>query len=123
MANFIHTRAHGLCGEARVARYLEDRGFTILARNYAQRYGEIDLIAQAKDLVVFVEVKMRTNNEVDPGELVHRSKQRKLILTAKRYLASHYADNVSYRFDVACVMGDQANAEIIYLADAFNEQE
>ena len=121
MTLFIHTRAQGLCGEAHVAKYLQDRGFTILERNYTQRYGEIDLIAQLTDLVVFVEVKMRTSSDVDPGELVCRSKQQKLILTAKRYISTHYCDTLSYRFDVACVMGNHANADVLYLADAFCE--
>lgn len=122
MTHFIHTRAHGLCGEDQVVKYLQDRGFTILERNYTQRYGEIDLIAQLAELVVFVEVKMRTSSDVDPGELVCRSKQQKLILTAKRYISTHYCDTLSYRFDVACVMGNGATADILYLADAFNEQ-
>src|SRR4051812_29676839 len=119
MTHFIHTRAHGLCGEEQVATYLQARGFIILERNYTSRYGEIDLIAQSDDLIVFVEVKMRTSSDVDPGDLVCLTKQKKLILTAKRYIATHYNDSLSYRFDVACVMGNYATAEIVYLTDAF----
>jgi putative endonuclease len=119
----FNTRAQGLCGEARVGQYLEKRGFVILARNYAQRYGEIDIIARSGDLVVFVEVKMRTSDDVDPGELVTWSKQQKLILTAKRYIAAHHGDTISYRFDVACVMGSHATADILYFADAFSSEQ
>ncbi len=121
MVRFAHTRAHGATGETVVVLYLENLGFTILERNYTQRYGEIDIIAQNNDLIVFVEVKMRTDKDIDPGELVPLSKQKKLLLTAQRYMASHDLDAITYRFDVACVLGTAHNTEILYLPDAFNE--
>lgn len=119
MTKFIHTRAHGTNGESQVAAYLENLGFTILERNYTQRYGEIDLIAQRDDLIVFVEVKMRTTTAIDPGELVGPSKQKKIMLTAAQYIATH-PQEVSYRFDVACVVGEDTCADIIYIPEAFH---
>lgn len=118
---FVNTRAHGTQGESQVVAYLERQGFTILERNYAQRYGEIDLIAQCKNLIVFVEVKMRSTPLLDPGELVGPAKQKRIMQTAAHYMSLYYR-HASYRFDVACVIGDLPNAEILYIPDAFQDE-
>lgn len=118
---FITTRAQGAHGESQVIAYLERQGFTILERNYAQRYGEIDLIAQCKDLIVFVEVKMRSTPLLDPGELVGLTKQKRIMQTAAHYMSLHHRP-ANYRFDVACVIGDVAHAEILYIPDAFQDE-
>ena len=51
----------GKAGEELVADYLVKNGFTIIERNYRRQYGEIDVIATNKELIVFVEVKRRLN--------------------------------------------------------------
>lgn len=63
-------------GEQIAAEYLEDKGYRVLEQNYRTRFGEIDLVAQDGDALVFVEVKTRTNIEfglpeasVTPGKL------------------------------------------------------
>ena len=55
------SRATGTWCEALVANYLRDRGYTLLAAGYRCRFGEIDLIAENRSFLVFVEVKVRKN--------------------------------------------------------------
>lgn len=116
-----HTRARGAHGEHIVAQYLEQRGFTIIARNYTLRCGELDLVACQGSLLVFVEVKMCSNDAIDPGELVPVTKQHKIIRTALTYIAQHQLDALSYRFDVACVITTGAQPAITYIPGAFED--
>ena len=85
-------------GEERVAHYLERYGFTILAKNYAQRTGEIDIIASKDDLIVFVEVKLRTKAHFDLSDVITYSKQKKIIGVAKYYLARNEHETKSIYF-------------------------
>lgn len=66
----MEIRNKGLCGENSVVAYLEQFGFVIVARNFKKTFGEIDIIAHKDSLLVFVEVKMRMSDLVDPGELI-----------------------------------------------------
>lgn len=118
----MHERTRlGRAGEALVVRYLQEQGFTILERNYTQRYGEVDLIACTHDLIAFIEVKMRSQlyNNFDLSEVILPSKQRKIVAVAKHYLANHddHHDKAA-RFDVALVH----DTEITYLDDAFRDE-
>lgn len=98
----------GKTGEEYVANLLEKRGCRIMCRNYHSRFGEIDIIAQDGGYLTFVEVKTRGNNCFGvPQEAVTASKQRKLILTAARYLSKNDS-GLQPRFDVAVVRTDEA---------------
>lgn len=101
--------------EAVVARYLEQQGFTVLARNYKNKHGEIDLITRKKELIIFVEVKARHTHYFDASELIVPSKQRKIIAASQRYLLEQNLVDAPCRFDVALVIGNEIN----YIADAF----
>ena len=118
----MHERSrHGKNAEEMVAYHLEEQGFTIIARNYRKRYGEIDLIARNKSLVAFVEVKMRNNDLVALGALVPRSKQKRIIAVAREFIARNYelCSRSICRFDVALVY----QKEITYIPQAFTESE
>ncbi len=119
----MHHRSNlGKEAEEQVAQRLEQDGFTILEYNYRKRGGEIDLIATKGSLLVFVEVKMRTQSYFDLGDVITPSKQKKIISTAKDYLArSNYHQSFSYRFDVAFVQGINKKIELTYIPNAFNE--
>lgn len=112
-----HRKVVGQQGEDLVAHLLTTRGFTIQERNYRKQYGEIDLIARKGDLIVFVEVKRRTHAFFDLQQLVTPSKQRKIILVAHNYIATHQLLSYNFRFDIAVIDGTQ----ITYIEDAFNE--
>lgn len=91
----------GRSGEDRVASFLRKRGFGIIKRNYQCRYGEIDIIAEKDEYIVFVEVKTRKKNaEISGAEAVDHNKQRKIMLTARDYITKS-GTALSPRFDVA----------------------
>ena len=112
--------AIGKMGEDYTAQVLEGRGFTILHRNYHSRYGEIDLIGENGEYLVFVEVKARKPQAMSsPLESVTPQKQRRLILTAQTYLAEHPTEKQP-RFDVAGVEIQEGRVvRLEYLENAF----
>ena len=107
----------GARGEALAAAYLEQRGYTVLERNYRCRTGEIDLIARQGNCLTFVEVKTRKNAlRGEPREYVTAAKQRRLHSAAMHYLMCHpEAESLLLRFDVAEILGDALR----YNEDAF----
>ena len=107
----------GASGEARVATMLEKQKFTVVAKNYRQRFGEIDIIAKRDDLTVFVEVKTRKRQYFSLSQVIVPSKQTKILATAKHYMANNDVSGSICRFDVALVTEDQIN----YIPNAFNE--
>ncbi len=116
-------RTFGNNGETLVCSYLEKQGYSIIGRNYSTRLGEVDIIAQQDDLICFVEVKTRAKYHASIGEIITKSKQTKIILTAKQFLAQHNRASYIARFDVAFVIGnDTGDSTITYLPNAFNEE-
>ncbi len=98
----------GRAGEVFACNYLKNKGITIIARNYRNRLGEIDIIARDGEYLCFVEVKTRTGSSAGfPAESVNKAKQRKISQTACGYLKQHGLKNVNCRFDVVCVMLNQ----------------
>ena len=96
----MSTLLRGRAGEAAAADYLRKRGYAIVAASYRCRFGEIDLIARKKRLIVFVEVKLRRDDSFAPAyEAVGRSKQDRLRTTAACWLAEDGGD-WDCRFDV-----------------------
>ncbi|MFT6765781.1 MAG: putative endonuclease [Alteromonas naphthalenivorans] len=107
----------GAQGEERIAQHLESYGFTILKRNFTVRSGEIDIIACKNELLVFVEVKTRSNVYFNTSEVITRSKQKKIALAAKTFLARQNLTDKVYRFDVALI--DNNSSKITYMPNAF----
>lgn len=97
--------ALGADGEARAAAWYEARGYSIEARNWRCREGEIDLVARRGGELVFVEVKTRTTDRFGlPAEAVTPAKQRRLRGLASRYLAQTGARARTLRFDVVAIL-------------------
>jgi len=107
-------------GELLVAQYLKEKGYTIISQNYRKFFGEIDLIAQKKDTIAFVEVKWRHNPLIDSAELIGPSKQKKIISIAKEFLSKHNNLEVVCRFDVALIEENNNSIELRYIQNAFN---
>lgn len=113
----MNKRAIGGGYEAQAANLLKEKGMQILAANFRSRGGEIDLVARDGSCLVFVEVKYRTDGRMGTAlEAVDARKQKKIIQTARYYLARHgCAADTPCRFDVVAVTGK----EITHLENAF----
>ena len=113
----------GQWGEALAAAYLETKRYTVVACNYACRFGEIDLIVSNKKYIVFVEVKLRKSDAfAAAADFVDRRKQERLRTTAELWLAQHETA-LQPRFDVVEVYAPQGmqtrHPVIRHLEDAF----
>lgn len=100
--------------------YLHQQGLDFITANYKCKSGEIDLIMQDCDTLVFIEVKYRKACNYGNGvDTVTKAKQRKIIRTASYYLiTNNLFDKVPCRFDVIAFSGN-ANSEIQWIKDAF----
>ena len=111
----------GRSAEIAAAAQLGRCGYRIIASNYRCRYGEIDLIAEEGDSLVFVEVRCKRTGEFgSPAESVTVAKQAKLIATAQHYLNEQGAADVNCRFDVVEVRPAQGKLTAEVIKDAFS---
>lgn len=90
----------GQWGEKMAARHLKQSGYRTLEMNFRCRYGEIDVIAENREYIVFAEVKLRKNADFgEAREFVGYSKQRRIIAAAQLWLMQHETEKQP-RFDV-----------------------
>lgn len=88
--------------------YLQQQGLTPITRNYRSQVGEIDLIMQDQEELVFVEVRYRKNDHFGSAlESVTYSKQQKIIKTAELYLQKHYRSYPPCRYDILSITGSR----------------
>ena len=117
-----HTTEKGTRSEALAAKQMRKMGYEILEQNYYAAGGEIDLIAQKGELIVFTEVKYRKSAEYGlPGEAVDGKKQRHIIRTAKAYIQEKGLEGMQFRFDVAELLTEDGQTYFRYTEDAFRE--
>ena len=107
-----HNVKKGKAGEELAVAFLKNIGHRICKTNYQKASGEIDLITQEGDTLVFVEVKYRKNLDYGfPREAVNRTKQKRIAKTALWYIKEQQLDDVNIRFDVIeiyyCSDGEQ----------------
>jgi putative endonuclease len=101
-------QASGERAEARAAALISASGLEILERNWSCRFGEIDLIARDRETVVFIEVRLRSDNRFGGARSsITREKQRRLVTAAQLWL-SGYPGSPPCRFDVILADGDGA---------------
>ncbi|MBE6728292.1 MAG: YraN family protein [Ruminococcaceae bacterium] len=110
-------------GERRVEQYLKQKGYIIVKRNYRERFGEIDIIAENDTYLVFVEVKTRSDDALVSGmEAVDRKKQMRIYNTGNHFLKKLHIDLIP-RFDVAQVTVSYENDcpkwSLEYIKNAF----
>jgi putative endonuclease len=114
--------ALGRQAEGLAARYLEQRGYTILARNWRRPEAELDLVVSQEGLCVFVEVRSRTGTERGhPLETVDARKRGRVLRAARLYLDEEHPTAAVFRFDVVGITFalDDSSPEIIHVEDAF----
>lgn len=94
---------NGRKGEDYAAKLLEEKGYTVIERNFHSRYGEVDIIAEKENVLAFVEVKTRSSNSWGSAAgAVTASKQHKLIKAAQYFLMTHNTEHI-LRFDVVAL--------------------
>jgi putative endonuclease len=108
------TVGFGKTAEDLACAELQRRGYTVLARRYRTRGGEIDIIARDGAAVVFVEVKARTDERCGhPAEAVTGWKQRRIAAMAWDFLSRRRMYNVPCRFDVVAITGPDGGPQRI----------
>jgi putative endonuclease len=113
----VNASRRGRSGEEAAARYLAGQGWRVLARNWRGGRGEIDIVAQEGECVVFVEVKSHS----DPAWLewsVGPDKRRRIVSASRRWLLAHpQSDSSLVRYDVVLVSGGSVD----HIRNAFGD--
>jgi putative endonuclease len=101
--------------------HLERAGLALIERNYACRYGEIDLVMRERDTVVFVEVRYRRGGVFGDGiDSVDAGKRTKLVRAAEVFLVNHpRLAGAACRFDVVAISGDATAPALDWRRNAF----
>ncbi len=104
----------GRWGETLAAKYLSDKGYSILARNLRTPYGEIDLIANNGGTTIFVEVKTRTTASYGyPENAITLRKQAHMVSAAEHYLQEHPELANEWQIDVISIEGSPGRPPLI----------
>lgn len=118
----------GVKGEDYAAAYVLSKGYEIAGRNWRDGRNEVDLIAWDGETLVFIEVKTRADEEIEPPERnVNNKKQRRILCAADSYCRLHVAEinGAEVRFDVAAIIwspGQSRPSKIRYWKSAFGSQ-
>ncbi len=106
----------GWNGEAMAAQIMEEKGYSVLDKNWHIGHLEVDVIASNNKEIVFVEVKTRTScfGNVHPEEYVDEIKKRRIIAAANAYIKFNHIDK-SPRFDIIGLQINPKTGEFIYI--------
>ena len=114
-------RRLGDAGEAAAAQHLEKQGYRIVARNHRCPRGEVDLVAEQGELLVFVEVRTRATAAFGgPEETVGARKQQRVLLAARDFLARWRGPERGVRFDVIAVVDGPQGPALQHFEGAFD---
>jgi putative endonuclease len=109
----------GRAAEDLAVRHFTERGFSVVARNYRYRRAEVDIIAQKNQLLIFVEVKARSNDQFGDPEAFVGGRQRALVrMAAEHYIIIHNW-NHAIRFDIVAVLKIDNHMQLAHFEDAF----
>lgn len=112
----VNRTARGSAAEDRAVAALIAEGYRIFERNVRLRIGELDVVAWEDDVLAFVEVRSRQNDDFGAASFaIHPAKQRQVAKVARAYLALRRLTPRRCRFDVVAITGD----ELVLLRDAF----
>lgn len=96
----------GQYGENLAIKFLKDRGYTILGQNFRRPWGEIDIISQKNNIIMFVEVKTNKEEMVgfEPESRVNRDKINRMVRIARTYLAyKKFPEDQEWQLDIIAV--------------------
>lgn len=117
----INRRRLGRLGEQLATDFLKNQGYTILGVNLQLYTGEIDILAKDGQIIVIVEVKLKTNPKFGhPAEMVHYYKQRKLLLLARELMLKYPGEQV--RIDVVAINASVRPPVIEHFVNAVIQQ-
>ena len=115
----MQSNIYGKSSEIIAAEFLKNKGYEIIEMNYKNKIGEIDIIANDGDYIVFVEVKARMSRQFgDPLEAIDTYKQMKVRNVATAYLMSKKKMNAKCRFDAVGILGRE-NPTIRHIVNTF----
>lgn len=109
----------GKRGEEEATKFLQEKGFYIMHRNWRSGKKELDIVARDDEEVVFVEVKSRRNTDYGrPEDAIDAQKIRHIVSSADTYVRKYRVD-LPIRFDIVTVVGNEPPYEIEHIPDAF----
>lgn len=100
----------GALGEKKAQEYLKSKGYQILTSNFKRKWGEIDIIAKKKGVIVFCEVKtIRQLNDFQPIDEITPKKHKQLLKMAQIFLSENkFPADTPYQIDVIAVVADSS---------------
>ena len=112
-------------GEMAACRFLKEKGYEILEKNYHCKIGEIDVVARRNGRLAFVEIKTRTSVQFGmPQEAVDHKKQEKIFKLAQWYMKEKKITKTPIAFDVVAVLWKEGGSpEIRLIADAYEKED
>jgi putative endonuclease len=120
MRTGLEKRALGQRSEDLAERFLRARGYVIVARNYRCTYGELDLVAEDRETVVFVEVRSQSSPLFGEAvESVTLRKQRQIVKAASHYVLRYGVENRPLRFDVVGIRWVDGTPQLTHIPGAF----
>jgi putative endonuclease len=117
----MNNKETGNFGEDAASEFLVNNGFSIITRNFRYGKGEIDIIANDAEILVFIEVKFRKSDEYgSPLLAITKNKQNQIRKIALAYLTEKNITNTDCRFDVIGITLDKENKPVIeHIKNAF----
>jgi putative endonuclease len=117
----MNTKEKGRRGEQTAETYLVEHGYTIIERNFRTKAGEIDIIAETEDSIVFIEVKGWSAYSFENMEYaIHREKRKRIIATSRSFLYRYPKYNrYNKRYDLLYV--NSGNLTIKHVKNVFTE--
>lgn len=116
----LDTYLKGTGGEKLAEKFLTEKGFKLIEKNYHFGKGEIDLIFDDNGILVFVEVKARrTDTYGEPEDSITPKKRKQIRRIAAGYLWEKQIENVECRFDVIAIKWEDDKPQIKYIPNAF----
>lgn len=108
----------GNWGEQLACDFLVTKGYTIVDRNWRSGHYEIDIVAMKDKYIVFVEVKTRGNDDVDPTDSIDKKKIIRICRAANVYINAFDLPH-EVQFDIITIVGTPDNYRIEHIPDAF----
>ncbi|MEJ6950498.1 YraN family protein [Natronospora cellulosivora (SeqCode)] len=115
----MNNRELGEWGEDKAIEYLKKQSYKIIKRNFRYSRGEIDIIAEKNEYLIFVEVKLRKSKKYGSPELAVDIRKQTKIRTVANYYLMKNSNNKKIRFDVICIEVSNGKGNLKHYKNAF----